>query len=134
MLLQLDERRKNEPLAGDTAKLCLIAEMPLDRGVELELPEHAPGRLRQEPHPDIEHSRRNLVSTVEGAEHESLFRQIAFSARGNAFRYRLLPVIGLIRVGKINHLLRVEALLVFRNNAAIGEDVIHIIRTQRAGE
>src|SRR6185436_5075222 len=97
-------------------------------------PQDAAAYLGQQPHPDLEKFRRDLVIVVEAAEDKTPIRQPRFGPHRHA-RYDLpLAVIALIGVRQICDLLGVETAVLGGDDRAIGDDIVYVIDAHRTRE
>ena len=106
---------KHQPVRCDTAGGRLAAQIVRSSLVVLEQPEDAIPNLIEQPHPQREKFRRQLVAVVETAEDECSVGQAEIGARGRHIGDRPAPIIALIGVGQGDDLFRVEGAVVVRD-------------------
>ena len=86
----------------------------------------------QQPHPDVEHIRRELVAVVESGEHKPRFRQSGLGARGRCFARRH-------RIGRekatrqAHHLFDEKPFAAGRDRHRIGQYIVDTYASNRAG-
>ena len=94
-------RGANTSRSGATPRARRLApQVARRRRVVLEQPQHAALDAREQPHPDVEHRRRDLVVVVEAAEHEARLRQARLRARRRRRGDGAPAVVGLVAVGQ----------------------------------
>ena len=124
---------EDQPFGIDAAQRRLHLQIGCGGGAVLTEPKHAAGHCGQDPHPAIEHGRRDLVEVVEAAEHDTVLGKPAFSPGEHRLRYGARCIVRLIAVRKIRNLFREIALLRSRDDGSIGDDVVDEISATRAG-
>ena len=127
---QLD--REDDPLRRDAGFLRQLLQAVLGGLRPIEQPEHAVGHLVQDLHPTRPGVARNLMQPVEAAVDERVFRQAGVGAGMAALGDFALAVVGLV-ARQAQHLLRVEQLVRGRDDEIVGDDVVVIGGTERAG-
>src|SRR5256885_5916079 len=110
MLGQAHARRKYQAARIDPAFVRLAAQIGGRGGVARREPENAAGYLSQQPHPDVEHGREDLVRAVEAAKDETLLGQGAGAAIGGS-SHRTPGVARAIAVRKVEKALGEKRLL-----------------------
>ena len=92
-----------------------------------------PSTCAQQPHPDVEDGRRDLVAVVERSRTRSRFRA-GPPRRGSASRSAIaaLRIVGGVAVGQVDDLLAVARALLVRNDEAVGDDVVDVVGAHRA--
>src|SRR5215467_3111922 len=76
-------RREDKALRGNATLVRLAAQVVAARGVGVEQPQDATGRLTEQAHPDIEEHGVNLPARVKTREHEAGDGQLALRPRGS---------------------------------------------------
>ena len=99
MLGQSYPRRKHQPPGVDPSGGGFAAQVGACAAGSRSEPEHAAGHPREQPHPDLEHRRQNLVAVVETAEHQPLLGQAAGRARGGERSHGPLRIARAVAVG-----------------------------------
>ncbi len=132
VIFQPHPRGKDQPIRVDAPHLRIPPQVANRGGVALQEPQHAALDLAQQPHPRIEHRRRDLVIVVERAEHKSGLGQPRLRPGWRILTDGPLRIIGLVRIRQVNNFLRVRGVLVFGDNEPVGKDVIDIVHAHRA--
>src|ERR1700730_19158343 len=125
---------EHDALRVDASHRRLAREIPAG-GLRLSHhPENTRGPRGQQPAPDIENLRRDLVTAVEAAEYEALLGQAGFCP-GRPLRRDGAPiVIRLEAVGQVDDLFRVVPAALGRYHKAIRQEVVDVRRAAGAGK
>src|SRR5437660_10442251 len=110
-MLQLNLRRKHEAIGLDAPQLRLPPKILLARRAPPKKPKHTAIDPSQNPHPDVEHFRRQLEIAIETAVHEPVFGQSGFGPGRYTISNAALGIIDLIAIGKANDALRLVAIV-----------------------
>src|SRR5215510_2348668 len=131
MILGIDLRRKDESRRIDAMGQSLATQIDRGRFVRAKQPQDAVLDSVQEPHPDVERCRRDLLIAVEAAEDEGLFRQSGFAPRRDARRNSPLGVIDLDAFRKPHDMLAVEYVMATRQHDFVSDQVVDEVSTHR---
>src|SRR5215470_19158128 len=84
---------EHEPLRGNSAFVRFPLQISSCRIVVSAKPQHTAGYCPQEPHPDVEHGRVDLVRVVEAAEDEAVRWKTALRSRWRPVCDLTFPVV-----------------------------------------
>src|SRR6266849_6336095 len=126
-------RRENQPAWIDASVSRLFSQVPPRQGVVLQDPQYASRHVLEKAHPDIEHRRQDLVAVVEAAKDEAFFGQTDLGPGRRAFGELSPGIVCLIGLGQMDNLLRVERLVLLRENELVPKDIVIHARSQGPG-
>ena len=134
-VLRIRQRRREHQPRGPSgeSRFRLAPQIRRRRRVRIEQPQHASRYAGEQPHPDIEHRRRDLVRRVEAAEHERRFRQSALRPRRYARCDWPPAVVHLIAIRKVHESFRKVRLFVRRRHHRIHQNIVPRVAPHRAG-
>ncbi len=133
MLCDIHPRGEDQAPRVNAPRLCFPLQIGSGRFIVLEQPQHTAIICAQQPRPDVENRRRDLVAVVEGCEHETGVRQSGFGAGRRVLRHLARGIIGLIGIGQVDDLLAIGRSVLGRNHDSVGKNVIHVVGPHRAG-
>src|SRR5262245_40236936 len=107
MIRLSDQWSKDQTLRCDAAPRRFAAEILRSFCFALQQPQHAAIDLAQQPHPDVEHGRRDLVVDVERAERKSVLREADLPTCWNMVGDTASRIRDLISVRQIDDFFRV---------------------------
>src|SRR5262245_22225999 len=131
MILGIDLRREDESRRIDATGQSLVTQADHGCFVRAQQPQDAVVDSVQEPHPDVERCRCNLVIAVEAAEDEGIFRQSGFAPRRNARRKSPFGVIDLDTFRKPDDTLAVECVMAMRQHDFVSNQVVYEVSPHR---
>jgi hypothetical protein len=85
-----------------------LAQVAFDAGMHAAQPQVAGRRLLQQPHPDVEHRRGDLVVVVEAAENEPILGKAKLATRRRALSNEPGGIAYEVAVRQVNDFLRVN--------------------------
>ncbi len=115
---------EDEPCRLDAASLGFAAQASLRRCTGRQQPENAALNRMQQPHPNIEYFRHDLLVIIETAEHKPSIGQACLGPTRNMMG----PppgIIDLIAARELHNLLRKEGLILEWQHELVAEDIVH---------
>ena len=124
MILDRSVGAEHEASRIDPAGTGLAAQIAAGESVFFHQPQHAAVDGVEQPHPDIEHERGELLVVVEAAENEALLRQSNLApSRGAGWNFAR-RIIDLVADRKMDDVLGEEGLQVERQGDLVANDVV----------
>src|SRR5579862_105776 len=127
-------RCEQQPLRSDAARSRFTPEIDHSGWIDRFEPNDAAFNRAQQPHPDVEYLRTDLMLMIVAGKNKARLRKAGLEPGRRLRRDRARPVIRHEGVRKINHPLRVIAAVLLRDHYSVSDYVIDTRQRRRRSE
>src|SRR5262249_45358134 len=131
VIFQIYTRGKEQPIRCNAPAFRVVPQIADGNRIVPQQPQHTSWDLIEQTHPDIKHRRCDLVTVVKRTENKPCLGQTSICPCWCMFADSPLGIVRLIGIREVCDFLSVKRMLIFRDNEAVGQNIIDIIDAHR---